>query len=134
MRDTFSKTFPILGEDDIRRSATAIGDTNPIHHDEAAAITNGFLGIVLPGVSILGLVSSTIAEESPGAALHGFQVKFKGPLYAGSRPCVECRITASKAQVIALAVAVKNGFEIIATGTCTVLMPENKASQEEMAA
>lgn len=116
--------FPIISEEDIRNFATLIKDTNPVHHDTAAAQKAGHHGIIAPGVMMIGFVSSAIATKIPGVQVRRLEMKFVAPLYAGSTPCVQCAISGQSGQLAKVAVAVKNGFEEVASGSCMLLLPQ----------
>lgn len=123
-RDCWEKEFPRLGEDDIKRFATAIGDHNPIHHSLAGAVTQGLLGIVAPGVMLIGYASSTIAEEFPCVLIREIQLKFKKPLYAGALPVVFCAMSRKRGLLMDVHIDIRNGAEILAHGSCTLLLAE----------
>ena len=116
--------FPIVSEADIRSFATHINDTNPVHHDNEAAQKAGLHGIIAPGVMTIGFVSSAIATKIPGSQVCRLEMKFSAPLYAGSTPSVFCAISGHSGQLAKVAVTVKNGFEVIATGSCVILLPK----------
>ncbi len=124
MRDCWSKDFPVVENGGIRNFAQLIEDTNPIHsdHDEAKKI--GLLGIIAPGVMIIGFASSTIADEVPGAKICRLEMEFKSPLYAGSQPFVSCIVLNQKKRIAKIAIMIKNGCEIVAKGSCLLLLPQ----------
>lgn len=124
VRSAWEQDFAIDSEDAIRRFATAIGDRNPVHHNDEAAKARGLLGIVAPGVMTMGFVSATIAEEIPGVVLASLQVAFKKPLYAGSLPTVRCTVTEQRRRLVMADIEVRNGAEIVAQGNCTLILPK----------
>src|SRR3990167_2063358 len=65
----WAKEFPPASEEAIRGFAASIGDNNPIHHDNIAAINGGLRKIVAPGLMVMGFLSAAIAEENPGVMI-----------------------------------------------------------------
>ena len=86
----------------LRFFATAIGDLDPIHHDEAAAAAAGYRSLVAPPTYVACL--NSIANPDPGAlfkhlgidpgrVLHGEQhLTFQRPICAGDRVFFNTRI------------------------------------------
>lgn len=124
----WEKRFGNIGDEDrIRRFAGSIGDWNPLHHSDAAAKKAGLLGIIAPGIMITGFASSAIAEEIPGVKVRRLEVEFLNPLYAGSSLLVLCTVLKQKKQLAQVAITIKNGFEIIAKGSCLLFLPQEPA-------
>lgn len=123
-RPLWERDFAIESEDAIRQFATSIGDMNPVHHHDDAAKARGLLGIVAPGVMTLGFISAAIADEVPGVVLATIQVAFKKPLYAGSLPTVKCAVTDQRRRLVTADIEVRNGFDVVATGNCTLILPK----------
>lgn len=132
MQQNWWKECPSLTEDAIRTFATVIRDFNPIHHDNDAARADGLLGIIAPGVMIIGMASAAIAEEIPGAKVVKLEMKFRKPLYAGSLPTVFCnvRFNSEGLRTSQIEISVKNGNEKIATGECLVILARKTISQK----
>ena len=114
----------IKKERQIRRFANQIGDRNPLHHHTGAAQKAGLLGIIAPGVMTIGFVSSMIAEKIPMVKVYRLDISFAHALYAGSRPVVLCEIVNRKRMVAEVAITVKNGADVVATGTCMLVLPQ----------
>lgn len=74
-RDALGKEYPpsntVVNADAIRRVAAAVGNHDPIHHDEAAARAAGFRSVVAP---VGGLV------VSPAGSTRGADMHTAGPL------------------------------------------------------
>ncbi len=70
---------------EVRRFALAAGDTNPIHHDEAAAGARQFDRLVASGTHttalLLGLTAAHFSPRGPMLGLE-FWVRFRRPVYA----------------------------------------------------
>lgn len=124
LHPSWERDFAIESEDAIRQFATSIGDLNPVHHNDDAAKARGLLGIVAPGVMTLGFISAAIADEIPGVVLATLQVAFKKPLYAGSLPTVRCTVVEQRRRLVTADIEVRNGFEVAATGSCTLILPK----------
>ena len=60
------------------------GDTNPLHTDEAYAVSQGFEGRVVYGMLTASFLSALAGVFVPGAygILHSVEVKFVKPVYA----------------------------------------------------
>ncbi|HOQ39029.1 MAG TPA: MaoC family dehydratase [Fervidobacterium sp.] len=75
----------------IKLFAEATGDKNPIHLDEEFAKNTMFGGRIAHGILSLGIVSSVIGMEFPGAGtIYLMQnAKFKRPVYVGEEVTVQ---------------------------------------------
>ncbi len=51
-----------LTPEDVSRFATLLGDTNPLHHDEAAARSTRFGGLIASGAHLTGLLTGFCAR------------------------------------------------------------------------
>jgi acyl dehydratase len=81
--------------DSIRRFAQMLGDTNPLHHDEALARTTRFGGLIASGPHYSALMMGAVAEflTQRGAALGlDFTFRFHKAVYAGSTMVLTWRI------------------------------------------
>ena len=132
MRQSWVKEFPPVTEDGIRNFTRAIGDSNPIHHDDEAAKVAGLYGIIAPGVMTIGFVSSAIADEIPYSKIGKLEMKFRSPLYAGALPVASCRVLHFSKNIGAaqIAVTITNGMERVAEGTCLVTLPKQAQLQK----
>ena len=124
MRTEFGRDFYVGDEEGIRKFATAIGDQNPLHHDETEAKKVGLRGIIAPGVMLTGFVSSTIAAEIPGVMVAELNMKFRKPLYAGSLLTVFCTVLQQRARLAKMGVTVRNGIDVMAHGSCMLVLPQ----------
>lgn len=123
---TWKKEFSAMTEDDIRAFSLAIGDRNPIHHDNETARKIGLAGIVAPGVRIVGFASSAIAEKLPGAMVRRLSMQFIKPLYARTPLIVSCTVVKKRNVSIIIIVSIKDtSGGTIAEGECkAVFLPE----------
>jgi acyl dehydratase len=84
---SFSKTVA-LDVDSIRSFARSCGDTNPLHHDEAAARASRFGSIIACGPHTASLLLALSAEHfaniCPALGLD-FRVQFRKAVKAGDR-------------------------------------------------
>ena len=60
--EVYSQTLT-LSLADIATGATALGDTNPIHFDEKAAIKAGYPGIIASGAHTSGLCGGVLTQK-----------------------------------------------------------------------
>ena len=58
----------LLGAEEIARQAAALGDTNPLHHDEAAARASRFGGLIASGAHTLALLTGFCAAFTTARA------------------------------------------------------------------
>jgi 3-hydroxybutyryl-CoA dehydratase len=70
---------------DIEAFASATGDTNPVHLDEAYAATTQFGKRIAHGLLTAGIVSAVLANDlpGPGTIYLGQDLKFKAPVFIG---------------------------------------------------
>ena len=75
--------------------ANLSGDHNPLHLDESFARERGFPGRVVFGLLTSAYYSRLVGMYLPGrfALLHGIDVEFKAPAFAGDRLIVSGEIT-----------------------------------------
>lgn len=128
MRNHWIVDFPEVTEKQIRDFAISADEPNPIHRDNDAAQQIGLAGIIALNVMVDNFASRAIATEIPMAKVRSKNVTYESPLYAGSRPQVNCEITLHKMHLMHVAVTIKNGFIIIATCDCKLLLPRQSAS------
>ncbi len=123
MKTAFKRNFTVGNDEKIRKFAAAIGDWNPLHHDQAAARRAGLRGIIAPGVMLVGFLSSVIASEIPRVMIADLNLKFRRPLYSGSHPTVFCTVSRQRDRLAFVTVKIENGAELVAEGSCTLLLP-----------
>jgi acyl dehydratase len=81
--DAWTREFTV---DDVRQYATASGDDNPIHLEDAAARAAGFDGVIAHGMSVLAVVCEEIADRHAGgdiSRIGGVGVRFSAPVRPG---------------------------------------------------
>jgi acyl dehydratase len=72
-----------ISQADIERFATASGDTNPMHLDDAWAEDTRFNGRIAHGVLVAGLISAALARF-PGSVIYLSQdLEFRAPVRIG---------------------------------------------------
>ena len=75
--ETFEKVFS-LDADSISRFATMAGDTNPLHHDLAAARQSQFGNIIASGAQSVSLLTATTASiVTARSASVGLEVSYR---------------------------------------------------------
>lgn len=85
----------VLTEDMLRAFASLSGDENPLHVDPEHAVKAGFRGPVAHGLLTSALYSRLVGMYLPGrhALLHGIDVDFVSPAYAGDKLHVSGEVT-----------------------------------------
>ena len=87
--ETFTKRVR-LDDTEIRAFALSVDDRNPLHHDRAAALAQGYRGIIASGTqlgSIFMAMTAThfaksTADGRPRLGLGmGFEIRFRAPVY-----------------------------------------------------
>lgn len=119
---------------DIRRFATAIGDTNPAYHDRAAAQALGHPDVVAPPTFLITLGTSTasglISDPALGLdyslVVHGEQrFELHRPVCAGDVLETETRVAAmrdaGRNELLSLVTEFRSAGEHVATATNTLV-------------
>ena len=148
-RDFIGRTAPSgepvdVTRNDIRRFATAIGDSNPAYHDREAAKALGYPDLIAPptfliSVSTAGGSGGFILDPELGLnyalVVHGEQrFEFHRPVQAGDVLETTSRIAdirdAGRNELLTLVVEVTSNGEPIATVTNTIVSRGTAAPQE----
>jgi 3-hydroxybutyryl-CoA dehydratase len=83
-------------EESIRQFASHVGDTNPLHHDRAAAAASPFGGIIASGTHtsamMLAAVPDYLRAWQPNVGLEA-SVRMLRPVRAGDRARIEWEVT-----------------------------------------
>ena len=119
----WSRIFNIRDNREIRVLAEMIGDTNPLHHESEAAGGLNLPGIIAPGIMLLGFVSATIAGRIDKVRVRHMDVKFLKPVCAPALIRVHCIVSKQKVGLTEITVKLVNKQDVVAHGTCTVLLP-----------
>lgn len=124
MSASLSKTVTM---DDIVKFAEVSGDINPVHLDEAYAVTTPFKGIIAHGMLSAGLISAVMANElpGPGTVYLGQALKFKVPVRPGDHVTATVTIKEvlpGKQRVVLDTVCTVAGRPVI-EGEATVMFP-----------
>ena len=90
----FAETTKIVGAADIEAFAAVSGDTNPVHLDEAYALTTPFQGRIAHGMLSAGFISTVLGTKlpGPGAIYLAQTLKFKAPVKIGDTVVARCTI------------------------------------------
>lgn len=74
-----------ITDDDVAHFAEMIGDTNPLHLDEAAAARSVYGRRIVHGMLTAGLISTVLGTQLPGdGCVYASQdLKFVAPVYHG---------------------------------------------------
>jgi acyl dehydratase len=93
--DKFSKEAAFTVKS-IRQFASYVGDTNPLHHDQAAAAASPFGQIIASGTHTFSLMIAAVpnyfAASRPNLGLEA-SVKMLRPVRAGDKVCIEWTVT-----------------------------------------
>ena len=68
---------------DFVRYAGAGGDFNPLHHDDEYANSLGLSSVFAMGMWTAGLLASFVSDQLGLAAIRGFDVRFRSPVFPG---------------------------------------------------
>lgn len=121
----------------IRAFALSVDDRNPLHHDRAAALAQGYRGIIASGTQLGGIFMAMTATHfarpgrngRPRSGLGmGFDIRFRAPVYPGEDIELRWTVTASdyKARldgwITQLAGEAKSGETLLLGGAGTLLL------------
>ena len=87
--DTYGPRAFALTRADLVAYAHASGDQNPIHQDEAVALSVGLPGVIAHGMLTLGLAARAVTEWLPGAEVLEFGSKFTNPVVVPAEGAAE---------------------------------------------
>jgi acyl dehydratase len=121
-RIEFSK---VISNDDIKRFATASGDTNPLHLDDDAAAKTRFGGRIAHGTLVGGLISAALARL-PGLVVYLSQdLEFHAPVRVDERVTAECEIVEDLGNdQYRLTTQVLDDEDVVIDGEAVVLIDE----------
>jgi acyl dehydratase len=120
-----------LTAEDIARHAAAFGDTNPLHHDEAAARASAFGGLIASGAHTAALLTGFCAgfttSRTPALGLE-FSYQFRRAARAGDLFRMRWEVVAVErseklgGEIVTLAAEARDGEgRVLVTGTGKVL-------------
>jgi acyl dehydratase len=118
----FTKT---ISQEDIERFATASGDTNPIHLDDAFAEDTRFNGRIAHGVLVAGLISAALARL-PGSVVYLSQdLEFRAPVRIGDEVTATAEIVEELGGgQFRIRTTVEKGEEPVIDGEAVVLIDD----------
>jgi len=117
---TYTASLGVIDLPAIVRYAGASGDFNPMHYDRDLAQEMGFDTNFAQGMFTAGLMSVVVAERHTPEALLGFGVKFVSPLWCGETPTFSETVTDTEPGTIELALEVRVGDRVVASGWARV--------------
>ncbi|MDN7425277.1 (R)-hydratase [Burkholderia sp. AU16741] len=134
MSARFLKT---LSERDVFLFASASGDKNPVHLDDAYAKRTRFGGRIAHGMLSASVISAAIATRlpGPGSIYLSQDLQFRRPVKLGETVCATVtvkEILASRRRVVLETRCEVNGL-VVVEGTA-VVMPTNTAERRKDAA
>ena len=83
-----TRTFTITRAD-LVRYAEASGDHNPIHQDEAVALSVGLPGVIAHGMYTMALAARAVGDWFPGGEVVSLGCKFTNPVVVPAEGGVE---------------------------------------------
>ena len=117
---------------DIEAFAAVSGDTNPVHLDEAYALTTPFKGRIAHGMLLASYVSALLGTElpGPGSIYSGQTLNFKRAVRIGDEVLVKVEVKAidDKAGTAMLATDCFVGRKNMLTGEASVIVPRRPAA------
>ena len=124
----------LLGAEEIARMAAALGDTNPLHHDEAAARASRFGGLIASGAHTLALLTGFCAgfttSRAPALGLE-FSYQLRRAVRAGDLFRMRWEVVAVEpseklgGDVVTLAAEARDGEgRVLVTGTGRILVKD----------
>ena len=134
--ETFTRQVR-LDDAQIRAFALSVDDRNPLHHDRAAALAQGYRTIIASGTQLGGIFMAMTATHfarpgangKPRASLGmGFDIRFRAPVYGGEDILLRWTVTATdhKARlagwITQLEGEARSGETLLLSGTGTVLV------------
>jgi 3-hydroxybutyryl-CoA dehydratase len=121
-----------VSQADIEAFAAVSGDTNPLHLDEAYALTTPFKGRIAHGMLLAGYISALMGTELPGpGSIYASQsLVFKRAVRAGDAVTVRVRVEAIdlKAGAATLSTSCSVGRKAMVTGQASLLVPHRPAT------
>ena len=134
--ETFTKRVR-LDDTEIRAFALSVDDRNPLHHDRAAALAQGYRGIIASGTqlgSIFMAMTAThfakpTADSRPRLGLGmGFDIRFRAPVYPNEDIDLRWTVTGSEWKeslagwITRLEGDARSGERLLISGTGTLLL------------
>jgi acyl dehydratase len=93
--DRFTKEVAFT-EESIREFATYVGDSNPLHHDQAVAAASSFGRLIASGIQTFSMMLTAVPDYlrpwQPNVGLEA-SVRLLRPVRAGDRAHVEWEVT-----------------------------------------
>ena len=77
-QETFTKT---MTQTDMILWVGLTGDMNPVHIDKEYAATTRFKDVIIPGLSVAGLISTVMTQSTFGNVYSSQSLKFLKPVY-----------------------------------------------------
>jgi len=118
-----------ISAEDVKQFAGIVGDTNPIHLDDAFAEGSFFKKRIVHGAFLAGLISKILGVDFPGeGTIYISQnTTFKRPVYVDSTVRVEVKVTqvlTEKRRLVLETNVFNEEGKACLTGTAEVWLPE----------
>ncbi|QCX28633.1 MaoC/PaaZ C-terminal domain-containing protein [Nocardioides jishulii] len=133
------RTFAVTRAD-LRAYADASGDHNPIHLDEAVALSVGLPGVIAHGMYTMALMARAVTDWFPGAEVREIGSKFTDPVVVPAEGSVEVVVSATVKSVaeedgrcvVALALLVTSaGAKVLGMPKAVVVLPAQSDEPDE---
>ena len=121
---------------DLLAYAAASGDHNPIHSDEAVALSVGLPGVIAHGMYTMALMARVIRDWFPGAEVREIGSKFTQPVVVPADGCATIEIsgavksveTRDDAVLVALTLQVtSDGSKVLGMPKALLALPVERA-------
>ena len=105
----------------IRAGAALVGDSNPLHHDEAAAAASRYGELIASGAHtsalLAGITSRGFGSEDTGVRVGvSYRVQFRGPVRVGRRMRMEWVVAGLEPRRSGVFVRLEGGIFDVETG------------------
>lgn len=118
-----------ISAEDVRQFAAIVGDTNPVHLDEAFAERSFFKKRIVHGAFLAGLISKVLGVDFPGEGTIYISQNtiFKRPVFVDTTVRVEVKVTsvdAEKRRLVLDTTVLNPDDKVCLAGSAEVWLPE----------
>lgn len=118
-----------ISAEDVRQFAAIVGDTNPVHLDEAFAEQSFFKKRIVHGAFLAGLISKVLGVDFPGEGTIYISQNtiFKRPVFVDTTVRVEVKVTSvdtEKRRLVLDTTVLNPDDKVCLAGSAEVWLPE----------
>lgn len=118
-----------ISAEDVRQFAAIVGDTNPVHLDEAFAERSFFKKRIVHGAFLAGLISKVLGVDFPGEGTIYISQNtiFKRPVFVDTTVRVEVKVTSvdtEKRRLVLDTTVLNPDDKVCLAGSAEVWLPE----------